>query len=66
MCKKIALAQEHEVGVETDRSKAKTSVTRGSIHELKKNLVCRRIVPGRRHQFGDGIVEGYANEEHEQ
>ena len=66
MCKKIVLAQEHEVWVEPDRSKAKTSVTRGSIHELKKDLVCRRIVLGRGAQFGDGIVERYGNEEHEQ
>ena len=64
MCEKIVLTQEHEIGVEPDRSKAKTSVTRGSIHELKKDLVCRRIVLGRGHQFGDGIVENYANEEH--
>ena len=60
------LAQEHEVGVEPNWSKVQMSGTLGAIHELKKGLVCRRIVLGRGHQCGDGIVERYGNEEHEQ
>jgi hypothetical protein len=41
----------------------KRALTREPIHEQKKDLVCLRIILGRRCQSGNGVVEHHADEE---